>query len=782
MKGQECSREAAQGLRWGWVYVQIQSMSEGGAVRPALVLVLLLGLLTPAQAQEEDVLTPEALARFNAMSLEDLLALPVWNISTASKMEEESRSAPATVFVITAKDIHARGYATVVDVLRDLPGMEIEEFSYPAIGTQVAVRGVLGNHKIIVLVNGMRVNPPGGDPMPFFSDFSVREVEQIEVIYGPGSTLFGQDAINAVINVKTKRATAGQPWVEAGTGAGLPWRYESWLSLNRKLGDAEINGHLRYYDATLTDWSKAYPAEWNTEFVPSYQGRANADEYINHTKRWDRGLNAFLQIIDGKTSFQLWHRQSWRSSSEGRDSEMRFSDDAEWSDVATVVEAKNTVKLASHVDLTSALTFNRYEVLPFSKFVMMSYADSSSWFTVRKFSRETGVTVEEMVSAKVGKRISLLGGFMYGHYDIMPMGNILPGANTTADVSSQSGTINYYTVQGDPNSLVSLNALNNPVYQNVGFYAEGTLRLHERLQFLLGARIDKDGRFSEIPICPRAAAVLDVSSSLTLKAIYTQAYVAPAAYTMYDVYVIAPYYINGPNLDLKPEKARSFELNATYRRDNFMASASGYYNRQDNLLVAGGVRFGSSIQSSPVYLSPDPTATPTLLGHDINSGENRVLGGELFGRASLKSNRASLWGSYSYVDLKNTNNGVTSGLPGISHHNLRLGATGNILRDRLLATLMFSLRSTPENVDFSKGFVPSTYPVPGTTTTVTSTLGNAIQWPYSLGLNVVYRIRTDLEGFATLSNITNHHYANVYDSTGYPAETFSGILGLRFKR
>ena len=330
------------------------------------------------------------------------------------------------------------------------------------------------------------------------------------------------------------------------------------------------------------------------------------------------------------------------------------------------------------------------------------------------------------------------------------MGNIPTGTNTTADLSSQAGTINYYAVQGDPNSLVTLHTLNNPVYQNFGVYAEGTVRLHDRLQLLLGARVDKDSRFDEIPMCPRAAAVFDVSSALTIKAIYTQAYVAPAAYNMYDIYTIAPYYINGPNLELKPEKAKSFELNATYRQENFMVSASGYYNRQDNLLVAGGIKLGNSLEGAGVYGTPDPSATPIPLGHDINSGENRVLGGDLFGRTSFLNNRASAWGSYAYVDLKNTNNGVTTGLPGISHHNVRLGATGNIL--------------------------------PTGPATVTSTLGNAIRWPYTVGLNIVYRVRLDLEIFGTFSNITNHHYANVYDSTGYPAETFSGILGLRYAR
>jgi outer membrane cobalamin receptor len=744
-----------------------KAMMHGRMRTLAVALLSTLASASPALGQEEELLTPEALARFNAMSLEDLLALPEWNVSTASKMDEESRSAPATVFVITDKDIHARGYATIIDVLRDLPGMEIEEYSYPAIGTQVAVRGVLGNHKIIVLVNGMRVNPPGGDPMPFFSDFSVREVEQIEVIYGPGSTLFGQDAINAVINVKTKRTT-GKPWVEAGAGAGLPWRYETWLSLNRKLGDVEINGHVRYYDAQLTDRSKRYADEWNTVYAPEYAGRSNADYYLKNPKRWDRGLNAFLQIIDGKTSFQLWHRQSWRSSSEGRDAMMLWSEDAKWSDVMTGIEAKHTAKLATNVELSSALTFSRYELLPFSKFIMTSFTDPTGWYSVQKYAREASVTAEETVTAKIGSRLKLLGGFMYGYYDIMPMGNVPPGANTSADMSSQAGTITYYTRQGDPTSAVTINYLNNPVYQNVGVYAEGTLKISDRLQILLGARVDKDGRFSEIPICPRAAAILDLRKDLTLKAIYTQAYVAPAAYNMYDIYIIQA--LNGPNLDLKPERARSFELNATFRRKSYMASASGYYNRQYDLLVAGGTMLGSGLANPAVYLSPDPNAPSTFLSHDVNSGENRVYGVDLFGRYGLTNNRWSIWGSYSYVDLKNTNNGVTTGLPGISHHNIRLGSTWNIVREKLFLTLAYSLRSTPQNL--GNGFIQ----VPNTT------LGDAVKWPYVLSANVVYQIRTGLEAFGTFTNITNHHYANVYDGTGYPAETIAGIIGLRFAR
>src|SRR5438105_10185267 len=146
----------------------------------------------------------------------------VARVKTAWKKEETATSAPGTVIVIDKNDIRLRGYSTLKDVLRDLPGMDLSENFFSEIGTQVAVRGITGNNKIVVLVNGMRVNPPGGEYFPFRSDFSVREAEQIEVIYGSGSTLYGQDAISAVINIKTKTPPAdGHTAMEGGAQGGL---------------------------------------------------------------------------------------------------------------------------------------------------------------------------------------------------------------------------------------------------------------------------------------------------------------------------------------------------------------------------------------------------------------------------------------------------------------------------------------------------------------------------------------------------------------------------------
>jgi outer membrane receptor protein involved in Fe transport len=519
--------------------------------------------------RDQDVKAAQDIAALSQLSLEDLLAVPAWRVTTASKREESSASAPATVFVITKDDIYLRGYSNLVDVLKDLPGMEITEYVYAPIGTQVAVRGVVGNNKIIVLVNGMRVNPPGGDPLGLRSDFSVREAEQIEVIYGPGSTLYGQDAISAVINVKTKKV-GGEHWLDVGAGAGYPWRYESWLGLNRKIGEAEINGYVQYSDATLTNREDEFPDEYAT-YRTNYAMVPQGPAVLDNPKRWDRGLNAFLQLAQGNFSTQLWHRQSWRSSAEGRAGTSPFIEDSKWSDVATVADARHVFKLADNVSLSSTATFNRFQLLPESRFIVPVGA---GWVVDRKYAMETSFTLEETLSAKIGERISLLGGLVYGHYDVMPMGTVPKGLDTSSDISSQAGTINYYTTPGDPSSIQSINKVNNPVYQNVGIYAEGTVKLHNRVRVLLGMRVDKDERYDEVPLSPRAAVIVKPIDELSLKAIYTQAYVAPAPYNMFDVY--QSWWISTTNLDLKPERARSFELNAEFRRGNLLASVSGY--------------------------------------------------------------------------------------------------------------------------------------------------------------------------------------------------------------
>ena len=87
------------------------------------------------------------------------------------------------------------------------------------------------------------------------------------------------------------------------------------------------------------------------------------------------------------------------------------------------------------------------------------------------------------------------------------------------------------------------------------------------------------------PVSPRAALVYNgLGGKLALKYIFSMAYVAPAPYFGQNVFDNGVQ-ISGPNPDLKPEKATSNEINATFKTSKLLVSASGYYNYQSNLLV-----------------------------------------------------------------------------------------------------------------------------------------------------------------------------------------------------
>ena len=315
-----------------------------------------------------------------ALSLEQLLNP---QITTASRTVERANEAPATMYVVSKNDIRPAGYSVLEDVLKDLPGMETIERYYSEQGTMVPVRGVIGNNKIILLVNGMRVNPPGGEELMIRGDISVRGAEQIEVMYGPGSTLYGQDAISAVINIKTKKP--GDVVAEAMAGYGLHNAKEGYASFATKFREKSPNplaftGFVQYRGSDLSDFSKEYP-EWWAKYNTFLNGVNGRGTDATSATRDEQGLNVFGRIESKTASLQAWFRDSERSSAEGSGEGLKspvlfFIPEARWHDRSIVVEGQHALSLSDNLTLSSTLTFNRYEVQPDSRYVFPGGADS----------------------------------------------------------------------------------------------------------------------------------------------------------------------------------------------------------------------------------------------------------------------------------------------------------------------------------------------------------------------------------------------------------------------
>jgi vitamin B12 transporter len=142
-------------------------------------------------------------------------------VVTATRLPTPRDEVGSSVTVITATDIERRQYRSVTDALRSVPGLSVIP-SGGGIGklTVVFSRGTESNHTLFLL-DGIELNDPAGtDGAIDLSNIYIDDVERIEILNGPQGTLYGSDALGAVIQVFTRRGTgAATAWGRMETGS-----------------------------------------------------------------------------------------------------------------------------------------------------------------------------------------------------------------------------------------------------------------------------------------------------------------------------------------------------------------------------------------------------------------------------------------------------------------------------------------------------------------------------------------------------------------------------------
>lgn len=169
-------------------------------------------LLVQAQAQAQDAATQVAQA--------DARPLPAVTV-TATMTEQDARTAPASVTVITADDMAQRNAADLLDAVRDAPGVTLTGRQVGGRKT-LALRGLEGKHTL-TLIDGRRIS--ASDDVIGHSDYQygwlpISAIERVEIIRGPMSALYGSEALGGVMNVIPKQP--GDRWVGSlGLGGEL---------------------------------------------------------------------------------------------------------------------------------------------------------------------------------------------------------------------------------------------------------------------------------------------------------------------------------------------------------------------------------------------------------------------------------------------------------------------------------------------------------------------------------------------------------------------------------
>ena len=169
-----------------------------------------VAVLCPVAGRAADTAPPpQSITDLQNLSLD---ALSNVQVTSVSKRPESLSEAPAAVFVITAADIRRSGAVSLPEVLRLAPNLEVAKIN--AYSWTVTARGFNSPetaNKLLVLIDGRSVYEPISSTILWQQvDVTLDNIDRIEVVSGPGGTLWGANAVNGVINIITKDAADTQ--------------------------------------------------------------------------------------------------------------------------------------------------------------------------------------------------------------------------------------------------------------------------------------------------------------------------------------------------------------------------------------------------------------------------------------------------------------------------------------------------------------------------------------------------------------------------------------------
>src|ERR1043166_6193716 len=191
-----------------------------------LLLILVVSAAFPLGAQSTAISTLDS----------DAEEEPV--VVSATRTEIPLERSPASVSVIEADEMEEKQIERAADALREVPGLSVVQTGTAGQLTSVFTRGLRSEHTQ-VLLDGIPINQ-GLQGAFNFADLTIDDVERIEIVRGPQSTIYGPRALAGVIQIFTKQGT-GPPGVMLSAEAGSYGTFREWLESDGKLGNFDYS-------------------------------------------------------------------------------------------------------------------------------------------------------------------------------------------------------------------------------------------------------------------------------------------------------------------------------------------------------------------------------------------------------------------------------------------------------------------------------------------------------------------------------------------------------------
>lgn len=529
-------------------------------LRLAKAVVALPFLLLTCQAAPPDdtATTKQAIQDLSELSLQELGQLRIDSVYSASKYEQKTTEAPASVTIITSTQIEQYGYRTLADILRSVRGFYITyDRNYSFLGVRGFGRPGDYNTRVLLMIDGHRVNDILFDGALLGTEFplDVDLIHRVEIIRGPSSSLYGTSAFFGVINVITKRGSnieglnVSGELASFGTSKGrltygrtFQNGMEILMSSTLYGSDGQKKLYFQEFDHPSTNNGIAENADgdsFSNLFAKiSYKGFALHALYGSR----DKGIptasfgsvfnDSRTRTIERRGYFDLQHQRTLKSG---------------W-------------------DLTSRLYYDNYDYD--GDYVFESSENDISQITFnRDFARGNWWGGELKARRKLSRRHDLTAG-------------------TEFRDNFRQDQLNY-----DEQPFVQhLDDRRNS--KNWALYVQDEFTIHKKLILNAGLRFDRYDTFGGT-VNPRLGLIYSPFQRTTIKLLYGEAFRAPSFYELFWAQKgaskanpnLTPETITTPELILEQRIGRYFQLSAATFHYSIHDLITQYTDPRDDLLV-----------------------------------------------------------------------------------------------------------------------------------------------------------------------------------------------------
>ena len=668
---------------------------------------------------------------------------------TATRTAKDVFDAPTAVAIIDSATLRERVPNTPVDLFRDLPGLDITGVGTNQ--TRPTIRG-LGGQRVLLLEDGLRLNNSRRQQdfgeLPALA--GIAGIDRVEVVRGPASVLYGTDAIGGVVNIITAQPPAPGSDAIRGWAAfrystvdkqqtpsgGVDGRFgrlsfratgayretDSYDAPSGTFGDISLDNEVKVHDTGVRDFSYNAAAAWDLGRRQSIFARA--ERYEARHAGFGYVENDDLGASDAPTIQITYPRQEVQRYSLG------------WRALALGSAVADRVEITTYYQENSR-DLNLDVFVPFGPGTPPGAGVTSEQ---RNFTDLSTIGFRaEATKIIAGRHLLTYGADAFRDH---------------SDNTDSSRTV--VTGFGPPQTRVSTRPqVPNASFRSAGLFAQGDLRVHDRLSFVLGGRVqDILAKTRETPgltdppyesrdrtAVGTANAVIRAASGLNFIAGVGRGFRSPN---------LVERFFEGPtpegsgyqarNLDLDPETSINVDVGARWRRGEVYAE--GFVFRND---VRNGIAIeatGDTINRLPVY-------------QNVNVDRLRFTGFEMtVGARSLRT--IDLAASLTTLDSKNVND-PSSPVGDTYSTKVGFSADWRPMRDRV--ALGYTLRHTGGQKDVIAGSSPVGAVLPSFT--VHGLRGRA---------TLLDRGRNRTSLVLNVDNLTNELYAEVANASFFRPE------------